>query len=79
MAIDENGVWSWIQGGHRPENPPLVAPTDEDAKLAAEKRAELEDTISQRPRQRLKPFRRRNRRNQDRGPSRLHLGARNSL
>ncbi|MGY1669758.1 hypothetical protein [Geodermatophilus sp. SYSU D00710] len=46
VAIDESGVWSWIKGGRKPENLPLVDPTDEDANLAAEKRAELENAIT---------------------------------
>ncbi|MGY1835238.1 hypothetical protein ACI79P_09020 [Blastococcus sp. SYSU DS0510] len=45
VAIDESGVWSWIKGGRKPENLPLVDPNDEDANLAAEERAKLEKTI----------------------------------
>jgi hypothetical protein len=46
VAIDESGVWSWIKGGRKPENLPLVDPTDEDANLAAEERAKLEKAVS---------------------------------
>jgi hypothetical protein len=46
VAIDESGVWSWIKGGRKPENLPLVDPNDEDANLAAEERAKLEQAVT---------------------------------
>ncbi|MCW2701382.1 MAG: hypothetical protein JWQ45_2917 [Blastococcus sp.] len=46
VAIDETGVWSWIKGGRKPENLPLIDPTDEDANLAAEERAKLEKAVT---------------------------------